>query len=65
MKNIYSNEITVLMSQYNNSISSSIYENIIKTSPQINHTKYNPHGNYYESWDELGTYWKYSVYKDN
>lgn len=52
------------MSQHNNFIPSSLYKNIVKTSPQINHTKYNPYGNYFESWDESGTYWKYSVYKD-
>lgn len=64
MKNIYSYEITKLLNQYNNSIPSSLYRNIIYSSPQIDHTIYKPFGNYFESWDKSGTYWKYSVYND-
>lgn len=64
MNNIYSNEITDLLFQHNNSIPSSLYRYIMRTSPQVNHTIYNPYGKYFESWDISGTYWKYSVYKD-
>ena len=61
---MYSYEIDSLLKKCNYTIPVSLYINMIHSSPQINHTKYNPYGNYYESWDTQGAYWKYSIYKD-
>lgn len=52
------------MNQHNHHISSSVYKELIKSSPQINHTIFNPYGKYFESWDQYGTYWRYTVYKN-
>lgn len=62
---MYSHEITNIVNQYSQNIPSTLYVKIIQTSPQINHVKYDPYGNYYEMWDEKGVYWKYSVYNKN
>lgn len=61
---MYSYEISNLVNHYNQNIPSPLYVKIIQTSPQINHVKYNPFGNYYEMWDNEGCYWKYSIYNN-
>ena len=61
---MYSYEISKLLEKHNRSLPASLYINMIQSSPQINHAKYNPYGNYYESWDTQGAYWKYSIYKE-
>ncbi len=60
---MYSYEISNLLEKHNYFLPASLYIKIIQSSPQINHTKYNPYGNYYESWDNQGTYWRYSIYR--
>lgn len=52
------------MIQHNYYIPTTLYIEMIQSSPQVNHTKYNPYENYYESWDDQGVYWKYSVHKE-
>ncbi len=55
-------EILKLLETHNHSLPASLYIEIIQSSPQIDHTKYNSYENYYESWDTNGEYLRYSVY---
>lgn len=59
---MYSCEIDSIIKQNNYIIYSDIYINICSTSPQINHIKYEPFGNYFEVWTSDGYYWKIKVF---
>ena len=61
---MYSHEISDIMRQHNNNIDANTYVNILKSSPQINHVVYRLFGNYFEIWDNDGSYWKFTVYKN-
>ena len=58
---MYDWEITKILQQNQNNIDSEIYLHITSTSPQINHIKYDPYGNFFEMWSENGTYFKFTV----
>ena len=60
---MYSHEIEQLLKIRNYLISSQEYLNIMKTSPQINHVKYNPYSNDFETWTSDSYYFKYKVYR--
>lgn len=51
------------MKQNNYSISANTYIDICSTSPQINHTHYEPYGDYFEIYTDDRYYWKFKVQK--
>lgn len=59
---MFSWEITQLLESNNYHIDSKTYTDIVQ-SQQINHIKYDPHSTYLEMWDDIGTYWKFTVYR--
>lgn len=59
---MYSYEIQQILESNNYNINSETYLNILSTSPQIERVKYNPYGNYFETWAS-DRYWKFSVYR--
>lgn len=59
---MYSYEITDIMNRYNFTLPSSVYQDIWRKSPQLNHCIYKPFGDYFEMWDNEGNHWKFSVY---
>jgi len=58
---MFSHEIQTLLEHNNYAIKSDIYFDIIKNSPQIDHVKYAPFGNYFEAWTNDNYYWKFGV----
>lgn len=58
---MYSHEISNILKENNYNIPSSVYE-IILSSPQIDHVKYSPYGDYFEIWTNDGCYWKFRIY---
>lgn len=61
---MYSWEITNIMQSHNYIIDSNIYIEILETSPQLNHIKYDPYGDCIEMWDTESNYWKFKVYPE-
>lgn len=60
---MYSWEIQQTLEEQNYSITSETYENILNTSPQIRHVKYDPYDNSYEVQTNNNEHWKFAVYK--
>lgn len=60
---MYSYEIDKIIKSQNYNIDSVTYLNICNTSPQINHVKYSAFEDYFEFWDNEGSYWKFNVYR--
>lgn len=60
---MYSYEIEQLLKIRNYLINSEEYLNIMKSSPQINHVKYSPYADEFETWTDDNYYWKYKVYR--
>lgn len=60
---MYSHEIEELLKLRNYIISSIEYINMIETSPQIDHIKYNPYSDEFETWTKDNYYFKYKVYR--
>ena len=58
---MFSHEIKTLLERNNYVIKSDIYRDIITSSPQIDHVKYKPSGNYFEAWTTDNHYWKFGV----
>ena len=61
---MYDWEITQILQQNQNNIDSETYLYICSTSPQLNHIKYEPYGNFFEMWSKYGNYWKFTVYHE-
>lgn len=59
---MYSHEIEQLLKIRNYLIDSEEYLNIMTTSPQIDHVKYSPYTDDFETWTNDNYYWKYKVY---
>lgn len=59
---MYSHEIQQLLELKNYLINHIEYLNILNTSPQVNHVKYNPYSDEYEMWTTDNYYFKYKVY---
>lgn len=59
---MYSYEIKSTLEKYQYDLPSDLYMHICATSPQINHIKYNPYGDYFEIWTNDDNYWKFSVH---
>lgn len=59
---MYSWEIQQTLEAQNYSINSETYENILNTSPQICHVKYDPYENSYEAHTNNNEHWKFNVY---
>lgn len=62
---MYSWEITELTQKYKNTLPSDVYINICRTSPQIDHIKYEPYGEQYDMWDKDGNHWNFKVENKN
>lgn len=58
---MYSDEINQLLKFTNYIINPDTYIKICEQSPQINHVKYSPFGDYFEFWTNDGYYWKFCV----
>ena len=58
---MYSWEIDKILNENNFKINAETYINIISTSPQINHVKYQAFGDYFEIYTEDMGYWKFRV----
>lgn len=58
---MYSYEISNILIENNYNIPSNIYEMIL-SSPQIDHVKYDSYGDYFEIWTDDGCYWKFTIY---
>lgn len=59
---MYSYEIQQLLQLKNYLLSNKEYIDMINTSPQINHVRYNPYENEFETWTDDNYYFKYKVY---
>ena len=59
---MYSHEIELAMKNNNYNIDSKTFMNILQTSPQIDHTRYNAYDKTYELWTRDGLYAKFTVY---
>lgn len=62
---MYSWEITETMRKHDFRIPSNLYDKIRRSSPQINHVKYDGFTQKFEMWDNEGNYWSFDVYPDN
>lgn len=60
---MYSYEIEQLLKIRNYLINSEEYLNIMKSSPQIDHVKYSPYTDEFETWTSDNYYFKYKVYR--
>ena len=58
---MYSWEIDKILNENNFTINAETYIQIISTSPQINHIKYQAFGDYFEIYTEDMGYWKFRV----
>lgn len=58
---MYSYEISNILMENNYNIPSKIYEMIL-SSPQIDHVKYDSFGDCFEIWTSDGCYWKFTIY---
>jgi len=56
-------EIQRVLEQNNYDIDHKTYILISTTSPQIDHIKYNPWGNFTECWDNTGRYFRFNVHE--
>lgn len=61
---MYDWEIENCLRDNNYSLSSKVYIDICKNSPQIKHVKYNAFENYFEIWTDCN-YFKFSVYPES
>lgn len=59
---MYNWEIHNLISTYNGLLPSTKYLEICKTSPQLNHIKYDPYEDIFEAWSVDGDYFRFKVY---
>ena len=59
---MFTYEIDALLKERNYDISSSEYNYIIDSSPQINHVKYEPYDNMFQIWTSDDGYWKFQVH---
>jgi len=49
---MYSHEIQALLDRNNHTISSDVYRDIVISSSQIDHVKYDPYGEYFSGVDQ-------------
>lgn len=61
---MYNFEIDNILRENNYNIPSHVYE-IILSSPQIDHVKYSPYGDYFEIWTNDGCYWKFKIFLED
>lgn len=61
--NIYSYEISQILSENNYNIDSETYLHICSTSPQLTCVKYNAWSDDFEMLDRENNYWKFTVYR--
>ena len=61
--NMFSWEIDKILNENNFAINAETYIQIISTSPQINHIKYQAFGDYFEVWTDDRYCWKFKVEK--
>lgn len=59
---MYSHEIDQLLKIRNYLLESEEYAHVMRTSPQIDHVKYSPYTDDFETWTSDNYYWKYKVY---
>jgi len=58
---MYSHEIQALLDRNNHTISSDVYRDIVISSRQIDHVKYEPYGEYFQAWTSDGYSWEFRV----
>ena len=61
---MFSWEIDKILNENNFIINAETYIQIISTSPQINHIKYQAFGDYFELWTDDRYEWKFRVFKE-
>ena len=59
--NMFSWEIDKILNENSFEINAETYIQIISTSPQINHIKYQAFGDYFEVWTDDRYEWKFKV----
>ena len=62
---MYDWELTRYMEERHNNLSNKEYIYVCNTCPQINHVKYDAWSNTFEMWSDAGSYWSFSIYKEN
>ena len=62
--NMFQWEIDKILSENNFAINAETYIQIISTSPQINHIKYQAFGDYFEIWTDDRCEWKFRVFRE-
>ena len=62
--NMFSWEIDKIFNENNFAINAETYIQIISTSPQINHIKYQAFGDYIEIWTDDRCEWKFRVFRE-
>ena len=62
--NMFSWEIDKILKENNFAINAETYIQIISTSSQINHIKYQAFGDYFELWTDDRYEWKFKVFRE-
>ncbi len=60
---MYSYEIDAILKQNNYDIDANTYDKICRTSPQLNHIKYDAFTDSFEMWDDDGAHWSFKVHR--
>ena len=60
---MFSWEIDKILKENNFEINAETYIQIVYTSPQINHIKYQSFGDYFEIWTDDRYCWKFKVFR--
>jgi len=58
---MYSNEIQALLDRNNHTISPEVYRDIVISSSQIDHVRYDPYQEFFQAWTDDGYSWEFRV----
>lgn len=62
---MYSHEIDKVLNENNYDIGANLYMEICRTSPQLNHIKYDAYSNKFQMWSSDGYHWEFAVHRED
>lgn len=62
---MYSHEIDKVLNENNYDIGANTYLHICRTSPQLNHIKYDAYSNKFQMWSNDGYHWEFVVHRED
>lgn len=62
---MYSHEIDKVLNENNYDIGSNMYMYICRTSPQLNHIKYDAYSDKFQMWSSDGYHWEFAVHRED